>query len=77
MPHPSMSPDMNPIEKFWGRIKQALHRRWRQLATVAEMEEMVLEEWARIPQDWINEQVLKQEHWVQVLMERHGWPTPK
>jgi hypothetical protein len=34
----------------------------RSLATVAEMEEMVLEEWARIPQDWINELVLKQEH---------------
>jgi transposase len=76
MPHPSTSPDMNPIEKCWRRIKQALHRRRRQPTTVAEMEEMVLEEWARIPQDWINELVLKQEHWVQVLMERHGWSTP-
>jgi hypothetical protein len=27
MPHPSISPDMNPIEKCWRRIKQALHRR--------------------------------------------------
>ena len=27
MPHPSTSPDMNPIEKCWRRIKQALHRR--------------------------------------------------
>ena len=76
MPHPSTSPDMNPIEKCWRRIKQALHRRRRQPTTVAEMEEIVLEEWARIPQDWINELVLKQEHWVQVLMERHGWSTP-
>jgi transposase len=25
-PHPSTSPDMNPIEKCWRRIKQALHR---------------------------------------------------
>lgn len=76
MPHPSTSPDMNPIEKCWRRIKQVLHRLRRQPTTVAEMEEMVLEEWARIPQDWINELVLKQEYWVQVLMERHGWSTP-
>jgi hypothetical protein len=67
---------MNPIEKCWRRIKQALHRRRRQPTTEAEMEAMVLEEWERIPQDWINELVLKQEHWRHVLMERHGWLTP-
>jgi hypothetical protein len=32
------------------------------------MEAMVLEEWERIPHDWINELVLKQEHWVNVLV---------
>jgi hypothetical protein len=44
--------------------------------TEAEMETMVQEEWDRIPQEWINELILKQEHWVHVLMERHGWATP-
>ncbi|KAG4430256.1 hypothetical protein IFR05_014252, partial [Cadophora sp. M221] len=53
MLHPSTSPDMNPIEKCW-RIKQALHRRRRQPTTEVEMEVMVLEEWDRIPQEWIN-----------------------
>jgi transposase len=76
MPHPSTSPDMNPIEKCWRRIKQALHRRPHQPTNEAEMEAAVLEEWAAIPQDWINELVLKQEHWVHVLMDRHGWSTP-
>ena len=76
MPHPSTSPDMNPIEKCWRRIKQALHRRRHQPTTVAEMEAMVTEEWERIPQEWINSLILKQEHWVHVLMERHGWSTP-
>jgi hypothetical protein len=41
-----------------------------------EVEEIVLEEWARIPQDWIKELVLEQKHWIHVLMERHGWSTP-
>ena len=76
MPHPSTSLDMNPIEKCWRRIKQALHRRRKQPTTEAEMEAMVQEEWDRIPQEWINQLILKQEHWVHVLMERHGWSTP-
>jgi transposase len=76
MPHPSTSPDMNPIEKCWRRIKQALYRRRKQSTTVAEMQQMVTEEWERIPQEWINELILKQEHWVHVLMERHGRSTP-
>jgi hypothetical protein len=67
---------MNPIEKCWRRIKQALHRRKKQPTTVAEMEAVVTEEWEAIPQEWINELIGKQEHWVHVLMERHGWSTP-
>jgi transposase len=76
MPHPSTSPDMNPIEKCWRWIKQALHRRLHQPTTVAEMRQAVREEWDAIPQDWINQLILEQEHWVTVLIKRHGWSTP-
>jgi hypothetical protein len=44
-----MSPNINPIEKCWRRIKQALHRRQKQPTTVAKMQQMVIEEWERIP----------------------------
>ena len=76
MPHPSTSPDINPIKKYWRRIKQVSYRRRRQPITIVEIKVMMLEEWDRISQDWINKLILKQEHWVQVLMERHGWSTP-
>lgn len=76
LPHPSTSPDMNLIEKCWRWIKQALHRREHQPTTEAEMRAAVLEEWEAIPQEWINKLILKQEHWVTVLMQRHGWATP-
>jgi transposase len=76
LPHPSTSPDMNPIEKCWRWIKQALHRRSHQPTTEAEMRQAVLEEWDAIPQEWINKLILKQEHWVTVLMQRRGWSTP-
>jgi hypothetical protein len=76
MPHPSTSPDMNPIEKCWRWIKQRLHRRQHQPTNEAEMQAAVREEWDAIPQEWINGLIDKQEHWVQVLMERFGWATP-
>lgn len=76
MPHPSTSPDMNPIEKCWRWIKQKLHRLPHQPTTEAEMEAAVTELWEAIPQEWINELILKQEHWVSVLLDRHGWSTP-
>ena len=76
MLHPSTSPNMNPIKKYWRYIKQALHRRREQPTTVEEMKQMVTEEWERIPQEWINKLILKQEHWVTVLVKRHGWSTP-
>ncbi len=76
MPHPSTSPDMNPIEKCWRWIKQRLHRRQHQPTNEAEMEAAIREEWAAIPQKWINELILKQQHNVEVLLERHGWSTP-
>jgi hypothetical protein len=42
------SPDINPIEKYWRRMKQALHRRKRQPITEAEMEAIILEKWETI-----------------------------
>jgi hypothetical protein len=76
MAYPFISLDINPIEKYWCWIKQALHRRQHQLTIEAEMRQAVLEEWEAIPQEWINKLILKQEHWVIVLLQRHSWSTP-
>jgi len=74
-PHPAISPDMNPIEKCWRRIKQALHRRNRQPTTEVQMVAAVMEEWEKIPQEWINGLIEKQEYWVHDLIKRCGWST--
>jgi hypothetical protein len=50
---------MNPIEKCWRRIKQALHRQKRQPTTEAEIEAAVTEECEAIPQEWINKLIGK------------------
>jgi len=75
-PHPAISPDMNPIEKCWRWIKQALHRRNRQPTNEAEMVAAVREEWEKIPQKWIDELIEKQDYWVHELVKRSGWSTP-
>jgi transposase/uncharacterized protein YeeX (DUF496 family) len=61
-PHPAISPDMNPIEKCWRWIKQALYRRNRQPTNEAEMVAAVVEEWDKILQKWINDLIKKQEY---------------
>jgi hypothetical protein len=53
-----------------------LHRHQRQPTTEAEIRAVVTEEWKRIPQEWINDLIDKQEHWVNVLVERCEWSTP-
>ena len=75
-PHPAISPDMNPIEKCWRRIKQALYRRQIQPTTEVEMVVAVIEEWEKIPQEWIDNLIEKQEYWVHELVKRCGWSTP-
>jgi hypothetical protein len=50
--------------------------RKHQPTTEAQIEQAVTEEWEAIPQEWINQLVLKHEHWVHVLAERRGWSTP-
>jgi len=44
--------------------------------SVAEMQDALLEEWDKIPQEFINKEILKQHHWVRVLAQRNGWSTP-
>ncbi len=74
-PHPAISPDMNPIEKVWRRIKQSIHRRRRQPTTESEMIEAVMVEWEQIPQEWINSVIRKHPNYVRELVQNRGWST--
>ena len=73
--HPSTSPDLNPIEKCWRAMKQALHRRKRQPTNEQEMQDAIIEGWEALDQEWINGLIEQQEHWITVLVERRGWAT--
>jgi glutaredoxin-related protein len=67
---------MNPIEKCWRRIKQYIHRRQIQPTTEVDMILAAMEEWDKIPQQWIDGLIKAHEGWVQELVKRRGWSTP-
>ena len=49
---PTNSPDMNPIEQLWDRLKRSigLYRRQDELRTLVDVRRLVVEEWDAIPQ---------------------------
>ncbi|KMQ83713.1 transposable element tc3 transposase [Lasius niger] len=48
--HPTISPDLNPIEHIWDLIGRELRHRPRQPTTLAELERVLQEIWQKIPQ---------------------------
>ena len=47
---PARSPDLNPIEHAWNMLQKAISSRQVQPATVRELREALIEEWAQLPQ---------------------------
>ena len=53
--HPPQSPDLNPSEAEWNILKQRDKR--RQFRTVAELKEVLLDEWNKITMDEIRARI--------------------
>ena len=47
---PARSPDLNPIEHAWDMLQKAISSHQVQPATVWELREALIEEWAQLPQ---------------------------
>ncbi len=45
---PASSPDLNPLENFWQRMKERIRRRPDRPRTVAQLRAVIHEEWVRI-----------------------------
>lgn len=53
MPHPPQSPDLNPIENVWKRIKDKIAKRKHKARNRADFMEAMLEEWVLIEGDFL------------------------
>jgi len=54
LPWPARSPDRKPIEHVWKYLKAQIDLRARRPSSVHKLWDAVLEEWEKIPQDYIQ-----------------------
>ena len=67
---PANSPDLNPIENVWHMLKRAVES--RNPASINDLKQYSLEEWAKIPQEHINNCILSMPNRISELLERKG-----
>jgi transposase len=51
--HPPQSPDLNPIENVWIRLKELISRRKHKARGRADFTEAIREEWSQISKDFL------------------------
>ena len=54
MEWPANSPDLNPIEHLWDELGRAVRRRVTDQTTLADLRELLVEEWDVIPQQRVR-----------------------
>jgi hypothetical protein len=52
IPHPPQSPDLNPIENIWKRLKDILERRKHRLRNRPDFIEALLREWEKMDKNF-------------------------
>ena len=67
---PANSPDLNPIENVWHMLKRAVES--RNPTNINDLKQYSLEEWAKIPQEHINNCILSMPQRINELLEKKG-----
>ena len=73
--HPAQSPDLNPIEHVWTRLKTGINSRPAIPKDVDEMWTALQEEWAKIGVDFINSLVESMPRRAQAVAKAKGGST--
>jgi transposase len=72
MEWPALSPDLNPIENFWGHLAYVVYGHGKQYETIEGLKAAILRAWANIDQNYLRKLVQgMRERCVKVLMS-HG-----
>jgi transposase len=79
---PPYSPDLNPIENLWFLLKERIHERYPDLATVSSNEENLrrlinaaVEVWDSINQELIDGLIESMPRRIAAVVASHGWYT--
>ena len=74
-PWPSQSPDMNPIENFWGILDRNLRKKKRKRSSKPELLALLRQTWQEIPQDDICQLINAMPRRVLALKTAKGMST--
>ena len=72
---PSNSPDLNPIEHLWDQLKRSVCRRITEYSTLADLAQLLQEEWTAIPQRRVSRLVNTMRQCCLEVIEKRGGYT--
>ena len=75
MEWPANSPDLNPIEHLWDELGRAVRRRVTDQTTLADLRELLVEEWDVIPQQRVRTLVNSMRRRCQAVINAFGGYT--
>ncbi|MCL4150923.1 UNVERIFIED_CONTAM: hypothetical protein GTU68_041550 [Idotea baltica] len=75
LPWPSRSPDLNPIEHVWDYMSRKINGRPDLARNLGELEAWVVEEWRRVPQDFIDGLIESMPRRLRAVIEANGRST--
>lgn len=75
MDWPSQSPDLNPIEHVWDRLKRCIRSRGVDPDNLEELRTAIMEEWDEIPREYIQSLIESMPRRVEAVIRSRGGPT--
>ena len=75
LPWPAQSPDLNPIERVWDAIKDAIAKRPIPPSNQAQLKQAILEEWSNLSQDYILKLIHSVPRRIAHVLCANGGPT--
>ena len=75
MEWPTSSPDLNPIEHLWDQLGRAVRARVTNTTTLADLRQMLVEEWDAIPQQCVTRLVTSMRRRCQAVVAVYGSST--
>jgi transposase len=82
LPWPPYSPDLNPIEHIWARMKEWIQKHYPELSEMGHTQEalnelarVIVEAWEAIPQEDIDHLIKGMDYRVNAVRAAQGWHT--
>ncbi len=72
MQWPAVSPDLTPIENLWDQLRRAARKRLTSETTLAQLRQILIQEWNTIPQDRVRRLVSSMRRRCQAVVGTYG-----